>query len=100
MSYRALRSGEKGKSSKTYYTTLNQVKESHPKLFSKSPRSLVVQRDIACGSYVLIEGLYRQPLNNLDTKLHLAKIVTKLKTLFPDPEPWEICKLFNEKLFV
>jgi hypothetical protein len=92
MSFRALRSGEKGKSSKTYYTSIAELRQAHPRIFQKAPSSLCVQRDVASGTFVLIETLYRERLDYKHTKTNLAKIFANLLTTYNDPEPWEISR--------
>jgi hypothetical protein len=88
-----LRSGEKGKFSRTYYTSVTELKQNHARIYSKVPSTITVHRDIGHGKYVLAETIYREPLNYRHTGQNLAKLLAKLLTIYTDGEGWELCKL-------
>jgi hypothetical protein len=84
-----------GRYLKTYYTSLQELKKAHRKIFSNAPSSVCIQRNKANGAYVMLEAIYREPINFPDTKKNLSKIMAQLLTFFPThKDPWELSKKY------
>ena len=82
---------DQGRFLRTYYTSVNELKKAHFRIFSNEPSSVCIQRNIGSGTYVMLESIYREPVAYPDTKQNLSKIMAKLLTIFPDhKDPWEL----------
>jgi len=86
----------------SYCTSLEQLRRNHSKIFSKTRVYGIARRSIAGAKHVLVECIYREHLDNQETKEDLAKIFTRLLTLYPSTgvnNPWELCKRKSELVF-
>ena len=82
---------DQGRFLQTYYTSIPELKRAHRRIFSNEPSSVCIQRNIANGTYVMLEAIYREPVDYPDTKQNLSKIMAKLLTIFPNhKDPWEL----------
>jgi hypothetical protein len=85
------RSRDQGRYLKTYYTSVQELKKAHKRIFLNEPSSVCIQRNIANGAYIMLEAIYREPVNFQNTKQNLSKIMAKLLTIFPvNRDPWEL----------
>lgn len=84
------------------YTSIQDLKIGHKKLFAeKQASSIYVRRVAGTNRYRFVEGLYREKITaKVDTDANLAKVLLAINTMLPeDKTGWELSKSIKRNLF-